>query len=193
MDKRIFEIQEKLKEKLPAKRYIHTVGVMYTCASLAMKYEYDIDKAMMAGLLHDCAKYHDDDTMLKRCEKYNICISETERKMPHLLHGKLGAYYAQSKYGIDDEEILEAIRCHTTGKPGMNKLECILFISDYIEPSRKKIPGLEKVRYCAFNKGLEDAVKMKLICVLDYLEDSSEKDIIDRSTIETLEYYKRLK
>ena len=75
------------------------------------------------------------------CEKYNLEISEIERKNPSLLHAKLGAYLAKDKYDIEDEEILMAIRSHTTGRPGMSLLEKIVYIADYMEPGRKELPA----------------------------------------------------
>ena len=81
-----------------------------------------------------------DITKIKMCEKYNLEISEIERKNPSLLHAKLGAYLAKDKYDIEDEEILMAIRSHTTGRPGMSLLEKIVYIADYMEPGRKELP-----------------------------------------------------
>lgn len=188
MNKEMIAVKEKLKEKLTHKRYEHTMGVMYTCAALAMKYNIDIEKAMWAGLLHDCAKNYSDDEMLKRCKKHNIDITPAEKKAPYLLHGKLGAYYAKAKYGVDDEAILEAIRYHTTGKPGMDELACILFLADYIEPGRKMIPGLNEVRQCAFNENIERAVLLKLKNVLGYLDETSSE--VDDMTNKTYRYFK---
>ena len=83
-----------------------------------MCYEHVDEKtALIAGLLHDCAKYLSDKEILKECEKYQLPISQTEQKSPFLLHGKLGAYYAKYKYQIQDPQILSAIAYHTTGHP----------------------------------------------------------------------------
>ena len=109
--------QKKLKREMDEGRYQHTLGVMYTSAALAMRYEYDIQKAQMAGLLHDCAKCIPNGKKLKLCEKHNIQITEVERRNPFLLHAKLGAFLAMHEYGIDDKEIVSAILNHTTGKP----------------------------------------------------------------------------
>ena len=188
MNKQILEVSEKIKKDMSEKRYQHTLGVMYTCACLAMKYNYDVEKAMWAGLLHDIAKRFSDEEMLKKCKKHGISISENEEKAPYLLHGKLGAYYAKKKYDITDEEILDAISYHTTGRPGMGTLSCILFIADYTEPSRKEITGLKEVRECAFNVGLIEAVIMKIENVLSYLEKSSKN--IDDMTMKTYLYFK---
>lgn len=118
MDQEIEKISKKLMKELDEDRYRHTQGVMYTSAALAMRYGADLKKALLAGLLHDCAKCIPGHTKIKMCEKYNLEISEIERKNPSLLHAKLGAYLAKDKYDIEDEEILMAIRSHTTRTSG---------------------------------------------------------------------------
>ena len=136
MDNHIWEIKRFLKKKLNPARYEHTLGVAYTCQALAMRYEYDLRKAEIAGLLHDCAKRFDGEVMLLKCQKRGLSISEGELLEPSLLHAKLGAWYAREKFGIQDPEILSAIGCHTTGKEGMTLLDKILYVADYIEPGR---------------------------------------------------------
>lgn len=88
-----------------------------------MCHKADINKAKIAGLLHDCAKCIDDDEKLKECIKYHIEVTEYEKKSKSLLHAKLGAYYAKSKYNIDDTDIINAIKYHTTGRPNMSLIE----------------------------------------------------------------------
>ena len=109
MDSRVIEIRKHLKKKLDPMRFEHTLGVSYTCQALAMRYGYDLDKAELAGLLHDCAKRYDRPTMLEKCISRGIPVSESEERDPSLLHAKLGAWMAREKYGVDDEEILSAI------------------------------------------------------------------------------------
>ena len=118
----ITKIQKKLRKELDDDRYRHTLGVMYTSAALAMRYGADLMKAQIAGLLHDCAKCIPNDKKLKLCDKYGIPVTKVENDAPFLLHSKLGAYLAKTKYGVEDEEILEAIVWHTTGKPAMTRL-----------------------------------------------------------------------
>ena len=101
MDQEIEKISKKLMKELDEDRYRHTQGVMYTSAALAMRYGADLKKALLAGLLHDCAKCIPGHTKIKMCEKYNLEISEIERKNPSLLHAKLGAYLAKDKYDIE--------------------------------------------------------------------------------------------
>ncbi len=180
------DIQEQLKETLGEKRFEHTQGVMYTAASLAMRYGIPMQQAQLAGLLHDCAKAIPDEEKLELCKKYGIIVSEVEKENPSLLHAKLGAYLAREKFGVADEEILHAIYVHTTGEPGMNTLDKIIFIADYIEPNRDSQPNLEYVRKVAF-WDLNQAMEGILYDTLKYLEQSEKK--IDPMTQKTYEYY----
>ena len=144
-------IRKKLEKKLKEERYIHTLGVMYTAASMAMRHGADVQKAMTAGLLHDCGKYCDVNEQILLCRKHHIKLSDAELEVPALIHARLGAYFAEYEYGITDSEILDAITYHTTGRPAMTMIEKIVYLADYIEPGRKKIPGLAEVRTAAFD------------------------------------------
>ena len=183
------QILSKLKKKLDPKRYTHTMGVSYTAISLAMCYNEDILKAQIAGLLHDCAKYGRDEEKIEKCRKFGVELTEVEIQNPALIHAKLGAYYAETRFHVTDEEILKAICHHTTGVPGMSMLEKIIFIADYIEPGRKMLQGLPEIRQTAF-RDLDLAVAMTLRHTVDYL--LSKKGVIDETTIQTLDYYEKL-
>lgn len=181
-------LQKHMKEELTEDRYEHTIGVMYTAESLAMRYGVDMEKAAVAGLLHDCAKCIPNQQKLKLCKKHHIEVSELEKKNPSLLHAKLGAYLAKKCYGIDDEEILSAIRWHTTGKPEMSMLEIIIYMADYIEPNRDKAPNLKEIRKLCF-VNIEKAFYEVLESTLAYLKEGSS-DAIDSMTRKTYEFYK---
>lgn len=183
----IRDLKKEMKKEMDDSRYEHTLGVMYTCASLAMRYEYDIEKAMLAGLMHDCAKCMPNAKKLKAAEKYHLEITDLERKNPFMLHAKLGAYLAQKKYDIDDQEILDSIRWHTTGRPDMTLLDKIVYIADYIEPKRDKAPNLAVIRRLAF-EDLDQALLKILEDTLNYLDDST--DDIDAMTKMTYDFYK---
>ena len=116
----------------------HTIGVAYTSVCLAMRYGEDLHKAELAGLLHDCAKCIPDDIKLDKCKRNNIPITKAQEQSPSLLHAKLGAFIAADHYRIKDQDILNAIENHTTGRPAMSLLEKIVFVADYIEPRRIK-------------------------------------------------------
>lgn len=181
--------QKKLKKELDADRYAHTIGVAYTAAALAMRYEANVQQAQVAGLLHDCAKCIPNNKKVALCHKYNIKITETELNNPFLLHAKLGAFLAMHKYGITDKEITSAILNHTTGKPNMSLLDKIIFVADYIEPQRKKQPNLNKIRKLAFID-LDQALLQILEDTLGFLSSSAEN--IDPMTEKTYQYYKDL-
>ncbi len=191
MDNQLIKrLKKELKDSLPERRYVHTIGVAYTAASLAMRYEYSIEDAMVAGLLHDCAKYFDDEKMIEICKEHEIEIRDVERHNPFLLHGKAGSILAKEKYGITDEKIQNAIRYHTTGKPAMNLLEKIIFTADFIEPGRKQLEGLDAVRKLAFID-LDQAVMEILDMTIRYLGEDGEKEM-DSMTVQTYEYYRNL-
>ncbi len=185
----LVKMQKKLQKELDADRYQHTLGVMYTAASLAMCYGEDLEKAQVAGLLHDCAKCIPNERKLKLCEKYDLEISPTEVKAPYLLHAKLGAELARRNYDVEDEEVLSAIRYHTTGRPEMTRLEEIIFLADYIEPMRWKADNLVQIRRTAFHD-LDYAVYMTLRDTLSFLEIRGA--LQDRTTREAFLYYENL-
>lgn len=185
----IEDIQNKLRKNLKGSRFIHTLGVEYTSVCLAMKYEEDLEKAELAGLLHDCAKELPEKKMIKICRNHGEKISKMEFEQPFLLHGKAGACIAKDKFGIEDDVILNAIRYHTTGRPAMTLLEKIVFVADYIEPNRKKADRLPELRRLAF-ENLDETVLQILEQTLDYLEKTGKQ--IDRHTMITRDYYKKL-
>ena len=186
MKEALLDIKKELSKKLKKERFEHTIGVMYTSASLAMRYDADIEKAMTAGLLHDCGKYCSVKDQIKLCEKYELALTDSERAMPALIHAKLGAYLAEQEYGIRDEEVLSAITYHTTGRPAMTMLEKILYIADYIEPNRREIPGLSKIRHTVF-LNIDQAICLASERTIRYLEDHGNE--IDPMTIKTYTFY----
>ncbi len=189
-EKQIYSLYDKMEEKLGHHRYIHSVGVAGTAVSLAMKYGENIYKAQIAGILHDCAKCYDDEELVRLCRKKEIEVTDFEEKHGFLLHAKYGAYLAENKYGIRDEDILNAIRWHTTGREGMSLLEKIVFISDYIEPTRNKAEDLSSIRYEAFNGNDIDKVLLMIMrATIKYLNASDNS--IDKTTISAYEFYEK--
>lgn len=185
----IAKMQKKLQNHIDEMRYIHTQGVMYTAAALAMCYGEDLERAQVAGLLHDCAKCIPNDEKLKLCRENDIPVSDTEKEAPFLLHARLGAFIAQEKYGIKDQEILDAIAWHTVGRPEMTLLEKIIFLADYIEPNRTKAPNLDQIRKEAF-RNIDFAVYLTMRDTLSYLKE--EKAKLDNQTIVAYNYYRDL-
>ena len=185
----IYKLQNKIKKVLEEKRFQHTLGVAYTASNLAFVYDYDEKKAFVVGLLHDCAKCLSHEKRLSVCKKNHLDITEVEKENPVLLHAKVGAFFAKEKYEISDTDILDAIRYHTTGRQGMGLLEKIIYVADFIEPHRKKLPRLSEIRKVAF-EDLDKAVFMILENSLNYLEKSDSQ--IDPTTKDTYLFYKNI-
>lgn len=179
-------LRRQMEKVQDEKRYEHTLGVAFTAASLAMRYGADVKQAQLAGLLHDCAKCMTNEERLSICKKNKLEVTPVEKANPFLLHAKVGAFLAKEKYGIQDEEILSAVRFHTTGRPNMTLLEKIVFTADYIEPSRKTAPNLDEVRTLAF-QNLDMALCKILSDTLDYLDTVDQE--IDPMTKKTYDYY----
>ncbi len=183
----IKKIRKYMEKNLDHKRFEHTLGVAYTASALAMCHDTDINKAQIAGLLHDCAKCLPDEKKIHICEKHNIQINDIERNNPFLLHAKAGSYIAMEKFGIHDRDIINAILNHTTGRPGMSQLEKIIYIADYIEPGRKQAPNLSTIRKLAF-KDLDIALLKILEDTLIYLQETASQT--DPMTQKTFDFYR---
>ncbi|MDE7198345.1 MAG: bis(5'-nucleosyl)-tetraphosphatase (symmetrical) YqeK [Lachnospiraceae bacterium] len=185
----IANIRKDMEKTLSSKRYTHTLGVAYTAAALSMAHGESLENAMTAGLLHDCAKSMHGSELVAICEKAHLNVTAVERGNPTaLLHAKAGAYLAQHKYGVTDDDILNAIRYHTTGRPDMSRLEKILYIADYIEPNRKQLAELDLIRQIAF-QDLDRTMEKILANTLAYLRTSDGQ--LDDMTVKTYNYYKR--
>ena len=142
----IKEIKSKLKGLLKEKRFIHSCGVAATARQLAIHYQYtDVDKAELAGLIHDCAKNLSLTDMQQTVNQANMQVDSFMYNSKALLHGPVGMILAQKWFAVKDKDILSAIYYHTTGRPNMSLLEKIVFLADYIEPSRD-FPGVENIR-----------------------------------------------
>lgn len=180
------KIIARLKSKINDRRFEHSLGVEYTAACMAMVHGADVEKARIAGLLHDCAKCLPTKEKLEKARKHKLAVSKFEEKNPDMLHGKLGAYYAKVRYEVDDQEILDAITYHTTGRPNMTLLDKIIFVADYIEPNRKELKDMDIIRREAF-VDLDKCVIHILKNTLDYLDNTTND--IDMMTQMTYNYY----
>ena len=187
MDKSVqHKIYKYLREELDTDRYIHSMGVAYTAASLAMTWDYPVENALIAGLLHDCAKNIPNDKKILLCDKNHIPITPLERKNPFLIHGRLGAYITEDKFDIHEREILDSIIYHTTGRPEMTLLDKIIYIADYIEPNRHKAANLSSYRKLAF-QDLDETLYRIMQDVLVYLQQGGGE--IDDMTQQAYTYY----
>ena len=184
------EIVHKVEEILPYKRFVHSLGVAGTAYALSLVHGADPERAELAGFLHDVGKYLSKEDKIRLCEENGLPVSEIERDNEELLHAKAGAVIARQTFGVEDEEILSAIRCHSTGKPAMTLLEKILYIADYIEPGRNLAKRLPEIRKAAF-RDLDEALLMILSDTLTYLR--LKEAPIDPMTEETYAYYQQSK
>lgn len=144
---------------LKHKRIPHVLGTEQEAIRLAERYGADVEKARVGALLHDCTKKLDMEAQLALCRHYGIQLDELEQKALKLLHAKTGAAIARDVFGVD-EEIYSAILWHTTGHANMTLLEKILYLADYIEPSRD-FPGVDKLRAVCY-KNLDAGLLMGL-------------------------------
>ncbi|MCD8300487.1 MAG: bis(5'-nucleosyl)-tetraphosphatase (symmetrical) YqeK [Clostridiales bacterium] len=184
------EIKAEIKTLIKPSRYEHTKGVIKTARHLAEIYGADEKQVKLAALLHDCAKYMSDDEKIHLCGKYGVKVSEAEMKNPGLLHAKCGAIVARHKFKVKDVKVLHAIAVHTTGVPGMNLLDQIIFVSDYIEPGRCEAPHLDRLREIAV-KDLDQATYLILRDTVNYL-NTLAGHVTDPTTANAYKYYKNI-
>ncbi len=158
----ILEIEQCIKNMTKESRFDHSKGVQKTAGELAKHYGLDVEKAELAGLMHDCVKNLPTEEMFKLCEELGCELDFVTQKECKLIHAPLGAYYAKKVFGIDDEEIFNAIYYHTTAKPDMTLFEKILYIADVIEPNRS-YDIIDEIRRLAY----ED-IDLAMLLVLNY-------------------------
>lgn len=152
-------LREKAYAYLNEKRVAHVAGCEQEAVRLACRWGEDADTAATAGILHDITKKLSYDEQLILCGKYDIILDKAELANPKLLHARTGAALARDIFGVSDV-IYEAIRWHTTGKPDMTTLEKIIYLADYIEPTRD-FPGVDSLREVAY-KDLDSAMALGL-------------------------------
>lgn len=176
------ELLEDIEKRIGEKRLKHSIRVANTAVDIIEKNELKVDKekAILAGILHDCAKISDKDILLKLVGEYNIKLDEVLIVNIELIHSILGAEIARKKYKIEDEDILNAIVYHTTGRACMSELEKVIFLADFIEPMRN-FSGVERARILAYTD-IDEAVLYSLNHTVKYL---IEKNLV--ISIESIE------
>lgn len=177
-------ILETLKNTLNSGRFEHSVHVMETSVKLAGHYGANVEKARLAGLLHDCGRNYKDEEAKEFVRQIGYKADDIELSQPILLHGVIGEHIARVSYGIQDKEILGAVRWHTTGRAKMTLLEKIVFVADYIEPLRY-FEGVEELRKAAY----ENLDRCTVLCTdstIRYILKNG--DLLHEKTIETRNY-----
>ncbi len=178
------EMLHYLQLNLSESRLKHSLGVSETAVSLATKYDENIESARIAGLIHDCAKNMKEAQLIKIAREHGIHIDDIYNHNPSIMHGVVGSIIAREVMEIQDDDILNAIRYHTTGRENMSMLEKIIYISDYIEPSRK-FKGVEELRNLSYIS-LEAAVIQCLENTIKYV--ISQNELLHNDTINARNY-----
>ena len=144
-----------ISKRMKAPRFKHSKNVAKEAVRLAKKYGADVKKAELAGILHDATKETGEEEQMELIAKAGIELTEMERESPKLWHAISGSAYVQVVLGIDDKEVIDAIRYHTTGRAGMTLLDKVIFIADFISADRD-YDGVDRMRKIA-DKSLDDA------------------------------------
>ncbi|MDR2832353.1 MAG: bis(5'-nucleosyl)-tetraphosphatase (symmetrical) YqeK [Streptococcaceae bacterium] len=160
------ELMEKVSAQMSKKRFTHVLGVEETAIKLAQMNNGDVEKASIAALVHDYAKERADEEMIAFIHSHHL-DEELIIFGNNIWHGIIGAELIKLELGIHDEEILNAVRKHTTGDMVMSLLDKIIYVADYIEPNRR-FPLVEQARKIAF-ENLNEAVKFETKHTLEYL------------------------
>lgn len=180
---------EMLFENLSVKRFAHTLGVAATARRLALRYGLDADRAEMAGLLHDCAKCIPVKDLRRIIRENRLTEDDSLLEVDTLLHAVAGEHIARTVYGMDDPAVLAAIRRHTTGAPGMTKMDMAVWLADAIEPTRAPYPGLEELRSLA-EISLEKAILTSMESTLEYVLKTGKT--LHHATMDTITWLRTL-
>jgi predicted HD superfamily hydrolase involved in NAD metabolism len=178
-----------VKKRINEKRYLHSLNTANEAAALARKYGANEKKAYIAGLLHDVAKGLPAGSLQEIAAENGIEVDEYEADNPELIHGKIGAAIVSRELGIDDEDILSAIKWHTTGHKNRSLLEKIIYLADIIEPGRN-FPETDELRALAY-KDLDAAMLKGLWHVMNFVK--AKGLTLHPNSIEAYEYIKKAK
>lgn len=183
----VAELEQAVVNLLKPNRVAHVLGCRDTAVKLAKQWGADPVDAERAALLHDITKALDGELQLTLCREYGIMLDNFFRKNPKTLHALTGSLVAERIFG-ENQAVVDAIRCHTTGKPGMNMLETILYVADYMEPTRD-FPGVEELRHLT-TVDMNQALKRGLELTIAMLRE--QKSEISPESLQTLAYLETL-
>ncbi len=193
---------KQLEPNLNENRFKHSIEVAREAVKMGIHYNLSneqVEKLFLAGILHDCAKCLTKEEILENAEMYNLELDDFVRNRLELAHSFLGAFIAKYEYSVVtdgdkdvrieliDEDVLGAIRYHTTGVANMFTIEKIIYIADYIEPTRRYFEGLDKARELAY-KDLDEAMEYILDRTIEY--NGGQGGQVHPLSIEAYEFYK---
>ncbi|WP_343337866.1 hypothetical protein TPELB_32030 [Terrisporobacter petrolearius] len=181
----IKQIEKTLKGMLPERRLKHSLNVSKCAVKLSEIYKCDKEKAEIAGLVHDCAKYFTDEQIEDSIKRFNVELDPLEVNNIALSHSVIGSYVAVDIFNIKDEEIINAIKYHTTGKENMSLLEKIIYIADLIEEDRN-FPRVEELRELTYSGKLEEALLLSFNNTIKFVIDNNQ--LIHPRTIKARNY-----
>ena len=158
------EIEKYIKSKLTPERYTHVLSVRELALDLAKKYGADLRKVNLAALLHDCAKWMKNSEQYEVAASHKIQLDEVESHNPSLLHALIAVEFAVSHFDVDNPEILNAIRIHTTGSGKMTLIDKILYVADFAEPKRNhaEAHAVRELAYQNLNRAVFEVSRYKI-------------------------------
>lgn len=184
------DLLPRIRPMMNAHRLKHTLGVRKAAVHLAAVHHLPIQKAALAALLHDIAKGMSQPELAQMAEHYKLVDPENTLMIGAVLHGPVGAWLAQKQFGITDEDVLNAIRYHTTGRANMTPFEMAIFVADAIEEGREDYPGLERIRALA-EKSLPCAVLCSIEGTKRYISQADGREM-DPSSLKTEQYLRSI-
>ena len=187
----LYDVNDKkkyLKAQLSAKRYAHSLNVAEECRRLAEKYGEDPDKAYFAGLLHDVCKELPDAEQYALAAQSSFAVCREELETKSLWHAVAGAYLLKTEFGVEDIDILNAVRYHTVGRAGMTRLEEIVYLGDLISADRdyKDVDKMRRLAYTSLNEAMYEGFAFAIRSVV------KKGGVIPVCTIEGYNFYTRL-
>lgn len=177
--------KEIIRPRLSDTRYNHCLNVADAAIMLAKIHGEDIDKAYIAGILHDVTKEISKDEHFEIMDAHGIALTDTEKQSPKVWHQKTGALFAKYDLDVQDEDILNAIAYHTTGRANMTKLEKIVYIADLISAERtyKDVDYFRKIAKLDLDKTMRECLRFSLISL------SNNRRLIDNNTLFAYNYF----
>ena len=183
-------INNNLKRMLSQKRMNHSINVADCAVKLSEIYGYNKEKAYIAGIVHDCAKCLNESEVNYYINKYKIQLDELEIGNLALSHSTIGAYIVKNEFNIEDEEIVNAVKYHTTGKQDMTLIEKIIYMADLIEVDRD-FPFVNELRELCFGKKLDEALLTSFNNTIKFVIDNEQ--IVHPRTVEARNYLMKQK